>query len=114
MAISSHRAPPFSVDVQPGPGACIVAVTGEIDLTTAPAFASGVERAAASGQPVIVDLCDVSFCDSSGLRILLEQCERIVLSCTADGTVRRAVEASGVDRLFAVYDSRAAALRAVG
>ena len=103
----------FSVAVEPQPGACIVAVSGEIDLSTAPALASAVTEAATHNLPIIVDLCDVPFCDSSGLRTLLEERERIVLSCVPDGPVRRLIEISGTRDLFPSYDSREDAVRAV-
>ena len=115
MATSFQSAPPaFSVSVQPAPGACIVTATGEIDLTTAPELSAALDEAAAQSQPVIVDLCDVPFCDSSGLRVLLQHCERIAVSCLPEGAVRRTLELSGAASLFPFYASRQAALRAVG
>jgi anti-anti-sigma factor len=46
-----------------------VAAVGEIDLATADAFAATLRDHLASG-PVLLDLREVSFMDSSGVRVL--------------------------------------------
>jgi anti-anti-sigma factor len=56
----------------------VVAVTGELDLDTAGEFAVGLREALAGG-PVVLDICELSFIDSSGLRALdavLEEVDR--------------------------------------
>jgi anti-sigma B factor antagonist len=46
-----------------------VAAAGEIDLATADAFAAGLREHLAGG-PVLLDLRELSFMDSSGVRVL--------------------------------------------
>jgi anti-sigma B factor antagonist len=49
-----------------------VTVAGEIDLLTAPRLAEALDDALArTGLPVIVELDDVTFCDSAGMHVLL-------------------------------------------
>jgi len=57
------------------PNATGLAVVGEIDASTAPAL--GTALAAADHHPLVVDLAGVTFCDSSGLRVLLEAHQRL-------------------------------------
>lgn len=47
----------------------IIRVRGEIDAHTAPSMAAALQRATGS---VTLDLADVDFVDSSGLRVLIE------------------------------------------
>jgi anti-sigma B factor antagonist len=62
--------PVFSLDVAPGEdGRTAVAVGGELDLASADEFAGAVRAALASG-PVVVDLSQVTFMDSAGVRVL--------------------------------------------
>jgi anti-sigma B factor antagonist len=71
--------PTFRVDVSAGPGGrSTVAVSGEIDIATAAEFARRV-RDELRGAPVLVDLSEVTFMDSSGVRaidVLLRERER--------------------------------------
>ena len=49
-----------------------MSVYGELDLTTAPLLEDALERAAQTdAQRIVVDLADLSFIDSSGIRCLL-------------------------------------------
>jgi len=48
-----------------------LAVAGEIDAHSAPALAAAIV-AAAELEPLVLDLADVGFIDSSGLRVLIE------------------------------------------
>ncbi|MEU6892477.1 STAS domain-containing protein [Streptomyces sp. NPDC046557] len=53
-------------------GRITVAVTGEIDIATAPLLAEALTEALADGATRIeADFSDVSFCDCSGLNVLL-------------------------------------------
>src|SRR4051812_21687828 len=62
--------PIFSLDVTPGSdGRTIVSVAGELDLATADEFAAAVRTALATGN-VLIDLGEVVFMDSAGVRAL--------------------------------------------
>src|SRR5688500_959859 len=85
-----------------------VVVQGEIDRATAPAFADAVERAVARGSSIRLHLADVTFIDSSGLRILhrahlvLGQLPEAIVLVDPGPEVLRALRLVGIDDLFAV------------
>jgi anti-anti-sigma factor len=74
---------PFTVRVELHGDAQVVVPTGELDLATAPSLDAALDRAfaAAGTGRVVLDLRELEFIDSSGLRSLL--------------TARRRAEASG-------------------
>jgi len=55
--------------------ACVVIAKGEIDLATADQLVTAVEMLSDGGGPIILDLTEVEFIDSSGVRALL-RCEQ--------------------------------------
>jgi anti-sigma B factor antagonist len=62
----------FSVTEQvSGDGTTTVAVGGELDLATAPQLSDVLESLAAREAPTVLDLSDVSFLDSTGLKVVL-------------------------------------------
>ena len=83
-------------------------VAGELDASTSPSLAAAfAELPAGSGQ-VDVDLGDVTFIDSSGLRILIALSDRAtaegrkVVVSGASNPVRRLLEITGLDSMFGV------------
>jgi anti-sigma B factor antagonist len=71
----------------------------------------------------VVDLCDVAFLDSTGVTVLLHaraflgREERDLVVVCPPGPVRRVFEATGIDDLFAIFESReeaAASLQPIG
>jgi anti-sigma B factor antagonist len=62
----------FSVRLERRGDAAVVVPTGELDLATAPALEASLNRAFADDVPrVVLDLRELEFIDSSGLRTLL-------------------------------------------
>jgi anti-sigma B factor antagonist len=63
----------FSVSTALVDGTTVVAASGELDLATAPALGDAITAAVQdpSRRPVVVDLAEVRFCDSSGIRVLV-------------------------------------------
>jgi anti-anti-sigma factor len=53
-------------------GVRTVAVTGDIDMQTAAALAEGLAAVSDHAGPLFIDMADVRFIDSSGLRVLLD------------------------------------------
>ncbi|WP_406099956.1 STAS domain-containing protein [Streptomyces sp. NBC_01013] len=54
-------------------GALVLAVTGDLDIDNVAPLAAALEGAAADGAaPVVVDLSDVSFADSTTVNVLLQ------------------------------------------
>jgi anti-anti-sigma factor len=91
------------------PTTSLVTVVGEVDLATSPRLHEVLEGLDAD-QAVVVDLTGVSFLDSSGLSELVQAHERhaaaggVRLVVTSAG-IRRVLEVSGLDEVFAVFDS---------
>ncbi|MGX7828088.1 STAS domain-containing protein [Actinokineospora sp. 24-640] len=52
-------------------GSRVVAVAGELDFATSPRLFDAVAPIAAGGQGVVLDMAEVTFCDSSGLNALV-------------------------------------------
>jgi anti-sigma B factor antagonist len=70
----SHELPEiFSIDVlQPADGLCVVSLTGEMDIASAPELGLRLETLSNSeSHHVIVDLSKLTFIDSSGINALV-------------------------------------------
>ncbi len=63
----------FTVRIEPRGDAAVVVPTGELDLATAPALEAALARAFESvgAGGIVLDLRELEFIDSSGLRTLL-------------------------------------------
>jgi anti-sigma B factor antagonist len=61
----------FSISTSDLDGRAVVVVRGELDLATAPDLEGGVVGRLDAGQHVVVDLRELDFMDSSGLRVLV-------------------------------------------
>ena len=120
--MSPTRHQPFSIDLPlPVRGVAIVAVAGEIDMDTAPAFedalAASVRDRSESG--VVVDMCNVTFMDSSALSALVRAMERhkrhlsTLAVATSDSRITTLFEVSRLDQALRLYRSRDAAVEAL-
>jgi anti-sigma B factor antagonist len=97
--------------------AYIVSLTGEVDLYTAPEFKQQlVEIAAKGARHVIVDFGRTTFIDSSALGVLVGGVKRLrqndgelTLVCD-DRNITKIFEITGLDRVFPIYETRAAAV----
>ena len=102
----------FSVEVQELGGATVLVVTGELDLRTSPELEERLSRAFDAGaELVILDLRQIEFMDSTGLRVLLsahqrahETGRRFALVRGAD-QVERVLTLTGVRDLLTVVDA---------
>jgi anti-sigma B factor antagonist len=109
---------PASVHTQTDDGSPVVVVTGEIDMATAPMLGRELTAAIESGDgPVVLDLSDVTFFDSSGLRVAIvahrdlgEKNRRLAVVCKPEGHVRRTFALAGLADVLDLHPSRDAAL----
>jgi anti-sigma B factor antagonist len=98
----------------------VVSVGGEIDLSTAPAFEAAIIGALDDDPPVVViELSEVSFMASVGLRILAAAHEKVSKSAQLaivanNPATSRPIELTGLDKVMSLYPSLDAALIAVG
>jgi anti-anti-sigma factor len=69
MAVQQH----LRLDVRVEDGAAVVRLGGELDLASAPALEAAIERPEVSAaQSLVLDLGDLQFIDSTGLRTLFQ------------------------------------------
>lgn len=100
--------------------AVVLRAQGFLDLSTRLKLSTALNEVVTSdGRPVVVDLCDVTFLDSTGLGVLMNALRRLTrqrrdlrIACPP-GNVRRIFELSGLDETFALHDSREEALASV-
>jgi anti-anti-sigma factor len=106
--------PRFAVARADEPLVQVVVVAGELDMSTAPRFASEL-ASLDSARPVVIDLCDTAFMDSSGLRVLLAAQDdhdgRFLVACEPTGPVHRVIDVSAV-QLLQVFPDRSSAVAA--
>ena len=108
----------FQVDVQSlNEDATLVAVTGELDLHTAPQLDRALVTAfGAEPSSVIVDLAGCDFIDSTALGVLIKASRSHAGSLalvTENAHTLKVLKLTGVDRLVPVYASRAGVLQAL-
>ena len=97
----------------------VLSVFGEVDLDTAPALGSAIDRALDAGASELwIDLSATDFLDSAAIHTLfrgehraLELNRTLAIICPS-GNVRRVLEISGMLAHFQVYEDREAAHRA--
>ena len=107
MTDASDRPEPFEVKLEQDGERLVVVASGELDLATADHLRATVQQQFQSGfRDVVADLRQLSFIDSSGVRVLWEvhrsaEDEGRRLSVVpGSGEVRRALQLTGfLDRL---------------
>lgn len=111
MHDDSHPEPDLQTWLDADGRATVLRVSGEIDLSSADHFTAALGSAVDRSGSVIVDLRDVAFMDSTGLRALLEARRRldtdgrtISLHLEDSGPVARLLELAGVADLFGRED----------
>ena len=67
--IAGYRPPRFETEVEHADGLVVVRLIGELDLVSEPVLSAAL--AEADGKPLRVDLSELAFMDSTGLRALL-------------------------------------------
>lgn len=102
-------------------GVVIVAVEGEHDIYTASALREQIDGAFDDGSPIVIDLSDATFLDSSILRALLaarNQAEEqasgfaVALDRSKAPAVQRILEVTGLLEVFPVLPGRERAVEA--
>jgi anti-sigma B factor antagonist len=97
-------------------GATVVSLAGELDLYNAEDVRAALLEACGDEPDVLVlDLAEVTFIDSTALGVLIEARSRLAdrsgFRLAAPGLeTRRALEVSGLDKHFSVFDTVADAL----
>jgi anti-anti-sigma factor len=100
----TFRAPPFSVKVERRGTTAIVAVSGELDIATAPRFSGAITELEPGYATLVVDLSRCTFFASSGISILLEESHRAktegfeLVVIKAPPQVQRMFDLAGLDK----------------
>jgi anti-sigma B factor antagonist len=94
----------------------VVAVSGEVDVYSAPALRDGLTELLETGTSVVVDLTDVGFLDSTGLGALVaarttaaEHGASLALVCTHQ-RILKLFTITGLDGVFRIHSSVSEAL----
>jgi anti-anti-sigma factor len=109
VALEADQVPTYAVTVTAGDAGPVIGVSGEIDLASAPYLGDALTAAIDTGQgPVVVDLAEVTFMDSTGLGVLvfahnrLAREERQLQLRSPSARVMRVVEVSGLGQLLQI------------
>jgi anti-sigma B factor antagonist len=112
-AVITRRPPGLAVDRARFAGATGVVLRGEMDLDTASRLTATLDVAIRESRGAfVIDLCDVTFLDSSGVSVLvraravLGREERALLIICPPGPARRIFELAGIDDLLELYETR--------
>ncbi|MEY2617700.1 MAG: hypothetical protein RL522_702 [Pseudomonadota bacterium] len=102
----------MSAHPETSPDIVVVRPQGRLDSATSPAFeATVLERIEAGGRRLVLDLSDVGYISSAGLRVILATGKRLRASqgklvlCGLRDEVRGVFEMSGFLDLFPVTDT---------
>ena len=103
---------PLLIDARDTGGIHVLALSGELDLESAPVLASRIDRARGSGvRRVLVDLSRLDFCDSTGLRALIGAEQelriaggRLTVVCPGGGQVARLLDLTGPREALHVFE----------
>jgi anti-sigma B factor antagonist len=112
---------PFSVQEHDDAGVKVIEVSGELDIATAPRLCARLDATRTGRRPrLLVDLTDVDFCDSTGLRALLGAASevrahggRFAIVCPPAGDVARLLEIVGAGEWMAIHADPASGLAAL-
>jgi anti-anti-sigma factor len=102
----------MDVEVDRAPARAVVTVRGEVDLASAPSLKATLDPLVEPGTGLVVDMSDVTFCDSSGLSVLV-QCRELASDSGADPlrlvitrpSITRVFDVTGLDQVFEIYAS---------
>jgi anti-sigma B factor antagonist len=93
-------------------GVPVVTVPTEVDITNAPGLRAALLEAAAAGSPaLVVDMTRTRFCDSAGLRVLVDAHKRALaaggalLLAVPSTAVLRVLEITGIDQVIPHFAS---------
>lgn len=116
-----HAQPAFAIsDAEIDSRTQLITVSGEVDLYAGPEFRERVRAVIDSGKRrLVIDLLGVRFMDSTGLGVLFNALKRLrsrdgelAIVCN-DAEIQALFEMVGLERVFPIYPTRDAAVRAL-
>ncbi len=113
---------PLTIEIVDGP-VPVLRVRGELDLSTAGRLARTVQAVGGVRRRsrVVIDLTELEFCDSTGLRALMSAVREIevmggkaAIAVDPDGPFDRLLQLTGLSEFLRCADSAEAALKRLG
>lgn len=113
---------PFEVSVSDLDGDIqVIAVRGELDLSTAPDLERPLQDALQNGEgPILVDLSECEFIDSTGIALIVRAWQRLdgngsapkgrLVLCCINHQVQRLLKITGVENSISMHEHRDDAL----
>jgi len=97
----------------------LIALSGELDIDSAPLLAGVLERLTTPGGTIEIDVAALTFIDSSGLRVLCTAASRLgpqghLIVSQPTRAVRRTIELTGLERIVEIVDIRQRGSRKCG
>jgi anti-sigma B factor antagonist len=89
-------------------GMAVLALSGELDLASAPVLERELTAVDGVSQALIVDLTDCGFVDSTGLAVLVRAVEadgRTVALVNPAPPVRRLFDVTAIEKLIPIFDT---------
>jgi anti-sigma B factor antagonist len=119
--VSSPFLDPFTVNEHEEGGIRVIEVAGELDIASAPRLCARLDATRTGRRPrLLVDLREVDFCDSTGLRALLGAASevrahggRFAIVCQPSGDLARLLEIVGAGEWLAIHDDHDSGLAAL-
>ena len=117
-----NPAPFAASSAQIDDGIRVIAVRGELDLSTAPELEGPLEQAVSPGDAsVLIDLGECEFIDSTGIALIVRAWQRLdsngsgnrVVICSDNDQVRRVLEVTGLELSIPIHGNREEALAAL-
>ena len=102
----------FSISISDRDGRAVVVIRGELDLATAPDLEAALTERLDAGQDVVVDLRELAFLDSTGLRVLVASHIRaeggdasfLIVRPRPGAPIKRILDIAGVESVLDVVD----------
>lgn len=101
-------------------GAIVVMLEGDVDLQSSPEARKVLLDTVGKGMPILVDLSQVGYIDSSGVASLVESFQaarktgqNLVLVSVSDGA-KRVLELARLDKVFTICDTLEDGLATIG
>ena len=102
----------FSISISDRYGRAVVVIRGELDLATAPDLEAALKEHLDRGQDVVVDLRELAFMDSTGLRALVAAHARVegteqrflIVRPLPGASIERILAVAGVERVLDLID----------
>jgi anti-sigma B factor antagonist len=111
-----RNATPFAFVRRDVEGAAVIEVRGDIDLSVGDEFRQAMDDACSVGLPVLVDMAKVTFCDTTGLTILVgcrnlldARGDRLIVA-EPGPAVHRVMDVTGLVEVLGVCEDRREAL----